>query len=120
MPEKVRWLKEPEDHDYDAALDYLELLVPPEQAERIVDALEEADTVVKKAKDILRASGLPPLPADDPEVAAVLVKIRAGKRVSPILLARHVNGHLIIADGYHRVSACYLVDDGTEVHARLI
>jgi hypothetical protein len=119
MGNRVRWLDAPEDHDYDAAADYLELLVSPELAAGAVRALRGADPVLKKAKDILRAACLPLLPADDPEVAAVLEKIHDGKRISPILLCRSPRG-LVIADGYHRVCALYRLDDAAEVHAHLI
>ena len=52
------WLKDPEDHDYVAALDFLELLYTPEQAASYVEKLKNTSTVVKKSKDILRASQL--------------------------------------------------------------
>lgn len=117
----MKWKKRPDDHDYDAAFDYLELVVTPDLAERIVDALQDAEVVRKKAKDILRAAGLPLLPVDDSEVAAVLEKVHAGEKISPVLLARlPVHARLIVADGYHRVCAAYHLDDGTEVHAHLI
>jgi len=41
-----------------------------------------------KAKDILRASSLPLLPADDIEVAKDLAQIHAGNPLSPCLVIR--------------------------------
>ncbi|GAC1663599.1 MAG: hypothetical protein PVS2B1_22780 [Candidatus Dormibacteraceae bacterium] len=58
MTDKI-WLQEPEDHDFPAAGDYLELLFSKERAAAIVEKLRKTKTVVKKAKDVLRASGLP-------------------------------------------------------------
>ena len=62
MKDNKNWLDEPEEHDFPAALDYLELLFAPEEAAAKVELLRKAKTVPKKAKDILRASLLPMLP----------------------------------------------------------
>lgn len=58
--------------------------------------------------DILRASGLPLLTRDDSEVAADLEKVKFGKKLPPVLL---VGIPLWVADGYHRVSASYCLDE---------
>src|SRR5258705_356887 len=63
------WLHEPEEHDYPAAADYLTLNLDPGVAETVVAALEKAPLVHRKAKDLLRASGLALLPPDNPHVA---------------------------------------------------
>ncbi|WP_433631357.1 hypothetical protein [Chryseobacterium cucumeris] len=47
------WLKEPEDHDFPAAQDYLELLFQPDEVEKMVEKLKAAPTIIKKSKDIL-------------------------------------------------------------------
>lgn len=61
-----------------------------------------------KAKDIFRASSLALLGIENYHVAKDRMKIKDGKRVSPILLVRDVvHGKLIIADGYHRLCAVY-------------
>jgi hypothetical protein len=102
----VKWLRVPEEHDFAAAEDYLSLVMPPDDAVYLRGKLAEAETVThRKAKDILRASGLALLPADSKHVAADLAKVKAGKALSPVLLVRLLHkGHaqpLIIADGYH-------------------
>lgn len=84
----VSWLAEPEEHDYPAAGDYLALIAGPDLVAVLVDGLRRAETVHRKAKDILRASGLPLLPADDPHVDSDLKKIQKGRALSPILLVR--------------------------------
>jgi hypothetical protein len=117
------WQDEPEAHDFPAALDYLGLLFRPAEAAKLVDRLRGAETVAKKAKDILRASRLPLLPADDPNVAKDLAKVRDGKKLSPVLLVRGRAAKgvpLTIADGYHRICASYHVDEDEEVACRLV
>ncbi len=77
----VLWKDLPDEHDYPAARDYLQLGATPVQVQALVYALKTATLVSKKAKDILRAAGLPPLlPVDNPHVAADLKKIRKGDR----------------------------------------
>jgi hypothetical protein len=114
----IDWLDLPQHHDYQAAEDYLRLVLTPKHADRAVHELREAKhTRMWKAKDILRASQLQPLPADNEGVAAKLAKISAGKPLAPVLLVQRENAPLIVADGYHRISAAHLQDESTEVPA---
>jgi hypothetical protein len=117
-PPQVVWLSEPEDHDYPAAADYLDLLLIEDQTQFLVDLLREAPVIYKKAKDILRASELPILPVEDPHVAKDLKKISEGKRLSPVLLVR--SNPLVVADGYHRICACYHIGADTEIPCKLV
>ncbi len=117
----VKWLKEPEKHDYEAASDYLSLLSESDEIEATVAALASAKTVYRKAKDILRAARLGLLPADNPHVREDLDRIGRGKKLSPILLVRgSASDALQIADGYHRVCASYLTDENTPIPCRLV
>ena len=114
----VSWLALPEHHDYRAAEDYLRLVLSSKHAERAASLLRKAKRTHRwKAKDILRAAGLPALGADNEGVAAKLAKIKAGDALSPILLVQREDGALIIADGYHRTSAAYVLDESTAVAA---
>jgi hypothetical protein len=118
----VAWKDQPDDHDYPAALAYLTLIAPPDLAEQIVDDLRAAEIVHQKAKDILRASGLALLAADNPHVASDLKKISKDRELSPVLLVRGdlvTERRLQIADGYHRVCASYHVDENTDIPCRL-
>jgi hypothetical protein len=73
------------------------------------------------AKDILRAAGLSPLrPKQSAEVAEKLKKIKQGIPISPVLLVGGVRDDLVIADGYHRVSAAHRVDEDALVPGRLL
>ena len=112
-------MDDPEAHDYLAAVDYLELLYPRAKALKTADQLKKVPTLVKKAKDIFRASGLPLLPKDNEHVQRNLEKFKKEKQLSPLLLVR---GHekLIIADGYHRMCASYYLTEDLEVRCRLV
>ena len=52
----VKWLAQPEDHDYEAAADYLSLIAEAHTVEATVTALKAAEPAFRKAKDILRAA----------------------------------------------------------------
>lgn len=113
------WLKEPEEQDFPAAQDYLELLFEPVQAKKYVDKLKSVSTIRKKSKDILRASKLALLPETNIHVKENLKKVEKNKKLSPILLIRGQN-ELIIADGYHRLCSSYYLTEDLEVPCRLI
>lgn len=55
-PKADIWPEEPEEHDYPAAQDYLELLFVSDEA-KIVEKLKSSN-YKEKSKDILRASKL--------------------------------------------------------------
>lgn len=118
----IRWKNAPDAHDYPAAASYLSLLANDALFERLVAQWQSAAVQHGKAKDLLRASRLALLPADDQEVAKDIAKIRAKLPLSPILLVRGDLAHglpLQIADGYHRVCASYHEGANTNVPYRL-
>jgi len=116
------WKLDPEEHDFPAAGNYLRLLIDEARAKSLVKALRKAPATHQKAKDILRAAGLPLLAVDNPHVASDLAKIREGRALSPVLLVR---GNLLtgrplqLADGYHRVCASYHTDENTDIPCRI-
>jgi len=113
------WKEEPEKEDYPAAVSYLTLLVGRDTAKALVKALWKADVTVDfAAKDILRAADLPVLGSDDSEVAKDLEKVNFGGKLSPVLLIQ--GSPLWIADGYHRVSASYHLDEKVRVPCRIV
>ena len=119
----VRWKDEPDQHDYPAAASYLALVADPATADVLVEGLRSAPIEHHKAKDILRASGLPDLPLENVHVAKDVAKIKADKALSPVLLVRgdiHRGYPLQIADGYHRVCASYHLDEDTDIPCRLV
>ena len=114
----VRWAGHAGKHDFQAAEDFLSLVMPPEDAARYRKLLEDSRHVLvhRKARDILRASGLPLLPKSNRHVAADLAKIAKGVRLSPVLLVRGCwTRPLMIADGYHRVSSCEHYAEDTDI-----
>jgi hypothetical protein len=123
MPQTMTWLPTPEKHDYQAAEDYLSLIMSPERAAEWRQKLTEAKDEIthRKAKDILRASQLALLDQDNKHVASDLAKAASGMALSPILLLRGTGEHpLIIADGYHRVCASYWLDENTDIPCVLV
>lgn len=119
VKKKDIWLPEPEAHDFPAAQDYLELLFEPKEAKAFVTKLEKTATIVKKSKDIFRASELPILPKENFHVQENFKKMKKGIRLSPILLVRAQN-KVIIADGYHRLCAAYYVSEDLSILCRLV
>jgi len=112
------WLSDPEDHDFPAAKDFLELVFPSAVAEDLTKRLRASETITRKAKDILRASRLPLLDQDNVHVQSNLEKIKNKKKLSPVLLV--AGETLIIADGYHRLCAIYYLSEDLDVPCRLI
>jgi hypothetical protein len=119
----VKWLPKPENHDYQAAEDYLSLIMSSKKAADYRQLLSAAQGNIthRKAKDILRASQLALLDQTNKHVASDLLKVSSGQSLSPILLLRGDDNHpLIIADGYHRVCASYWIDENTDIPCILI
>jgi hypothetical protein len=112
----VKWYDKLKDAHIDAAIEYLSLFFKNHELDEVHKKLlkHEKDLVSYKAKDILRASDLSPLPATDTEVAEHLKKIREGIPLHPVILVS-IKEKLYVADGFHRVSACYSLSDDTEV-----
>ena len=118
----VRWKNEPDQHDYPAAASYLALIAGPETIGVLVEGLRSAPIEHFKAKDILRASGLELLPADNQHVAKDIGTVKAGKKLSPVLLVRGALQRgfpLQIADGYHRVCASYHLGENNDIPCRI-
>ena len=116
----IKWLREPEEHNYPAALSYLCLLYNEQTAATHVDKLKRASIAEFKAKDIFRASGLSLLGISNAHVEKNQQKIQSGYQLSPLLLIRDpVNGKVIVADGYHRVCAIYSYDEDAVIPCKI-
>lgn len=119
--ESIKWLDDPEQKDYLAARSFLSMVIAPEELDETLASLRNAPVGHWAAKDILRAAGLPPLRAkESAEVAEKLGKIKDGVAISPVLLVGGIRDFLVIADGYHRVSAAHRVDEDALVPGRLL
>ncbi len=113
------WKAAPEDQDFPAAKSYLSLLVGPPGAAKLVKALKKREEIdYFAAKDLLRASQLPLLARNDPEVESDLNKVKFGTKLSPVLLIQ--GDPLWVADGYHRICSSYYIDEKAEVPCRIV
>ncbi|MEI6692161.1 MAG: hypothetical protein WCL43_05525 [Chlorobium sp.] len=124
MPKKnvaVKWLSEPEDHDYPAAKSFLSLIFEEAVAKAIVKKLKKASLSEFKAKDIFRASTLSLLGVSNTHVAKDQKKIESGDAIAPLLLVRDsYHSKLIIADGYHRLCAIYSYDEDALIPCKIV
>ena len=113
------WKDEPEAEDFPAAESFLSLLVGAEAASKLAKALRKERSLKNyAAKDILRAANLAMLSPQDSEVATDLNKVKAGNRLSPVLL---VQGEpLWVTNGSTRICASYHLDEKTEVPCRIV
>jgi len=119
----VRWKSKPDDHDYPAAQNYLQLTMPAADAAKLVTRLREGAMIRAKAKDLLRASGLAVLTEDNVHVADDLRKIRSDVELSPVLLVRgdvRRGSSLIVADGYHRICAVHIADEDADIPCQIV
>ena len=117
----IRWLDHVEEHDYPAAESYLRLIYDDKTVKGIVKRLRKAEIVQFKAKDIFRASTLSLLGVSNSHVEKDSQKIAKGTALSPLLLVRAPSlGKVIVADGYHRMCAIYLVDEDALIHCKIV
>jgi hypothetical protein len=117
----IKWLKQPEEHDYPAAESYLRLLYDNRSAAASVKRLRRAPIVSFKAKDLFRASGLSLLGVSNSHVRKDQAGIQSGRALSPLLLVR-IDNHskVIIADGYHRLCAVYSFDEDALIPCKIV
>ena len=117
-----KWLREPEPHDFAAADHFLQLVLHKRHVALALKLLRKRSKKSRSftAKDIWRAAELACLPAENEGVAAKLANIRDGKALAPVQLVRLKRGPLIVADGYHRLSASHLLDESTPVPCVLV
>ncbi|MBV8528437.1 MAG: hypothetical protein JOZ75_08990 [Candidatus Dormibacteraeota bacterium] len=119
---KENWKPDPDEHDFPAAADYLSLVLDQGAADAAVTALRSAPLTHRKAKDLLRASGLPLLPPDNVHVKKDLAKVDKGLLLSPVLLIRgSLDGGwpLQVADGYHRICASNELNEDADIPCRI-
>jgi hypothetical protein len=55
---EIKWLAEPEEHDYPAALSYLSPIHDEQKAATYVNRLKKAPISESKAEDVFRASNI--------------------------------------------------------------
>lgn len=116
------WLDEPQKHDLAAAERFLSLELHAKHVRVALERLRKQRSKTRgfAAKDLLRAADLDALPTDNEGVAAKLKKIEQHEKISPVLLVRRKQGKLLVADGYHRISAAHICDESTIVPCVLV
>ncbi len=118
---KIKWLGNPQKHDYPAAQSYLQLTFSPQAAKHLAAGLKRARITAFAAKDIFRASGLSLLGVSNSHVQQVRHRITHGEALSPLLLCRDTDARkLIIADGYHRLCAVYTFDEDAIIPCKIV
>jgi len=113
------WLKKPQKHDYPAAASYLNLIFDKKIVKEVIVKLKKESMTTFKAKDIFRASELSLLGVSNSHVESNRDKMKNGDKMSPILLARY-GGKVIIADGYHRMCAVYLLSEDAIIPCKIV
>jgi hypothetical protein len=114
----ILWKADVDPEDYDAAFLYLSILLDRKRALAAVEALKKEKVVTRRANDVLRGCRREPLPLTDIGVKASTEGVRAGKKLSPILVVSFSHGG-DIADGYHRVSVVYNIDPFADVKCKI-
>lgn len=118
---KIKWLKEPAEHDYSAALSYLSLIYDEKTAAIYVNKLKRARMSKFKATDIFRASDLSLLGVSSGQVKKYQKKIKSESKLSPLLLIRDsAKGKVVMADGYHRLCAAYSYFEAADIPCKII
>jgi hypothetical protein len=117
----ISWLKKPQSHDYPAAASYLTLFYDERTVAKLVKRLRKAAVTAFKSKDIFRASRLSLLGVSNSHIIKDTKKINAKVALSPLLLVRDPKrATLIIADGYHRLCAVYLIDEDAVIPSKIV
>ncbi len=117
----IKWLDEPQKHDYRAAGSYLTLSFGHQAAGNAAEELQRAGMSSFAAKDIFRASGLSLLGVSNSHVARDQARITLGEKLSPLLLfTDKLHSRLIIADGYHRLCAVYKIDEDAMIPCKIV
>ena len=118
---RVTWLKEPAEDTYTSAEIFLQLTYKPKKAKRLVEKLRHAGMSEYAARDILRASATLMSWVNAFDWSRQQQAINSGTPISPILLVRQNDGgHLIVADGFHRMCALFAEDQDIKVPCKIV
>ena len=116
MKSLIRWEKKLATKQIKDALSYLGLLLDKHKIKEIEQKLIESsrNITIYKAADLIRASRDRAIPGFQKEVSEQLQLILLQKKINPVILVT-ADTTLYIGDGYHRICACYSIDDAIEI-----
>lgn len=118
---EIKWRSEPASKDYSAAETFLQLLYTPKKARLCATKLKRTEMSQYAAKDILRASGISFTDIRAFDWTKQQKEISQGTQLSPILIVRQENGgHLVVADGFHRLCAVFTLDQEMIVPCKIV
>lgn len=123
MAPREHWTNKQEEHDYQAAQEYLQFTYSPEEAYEIANRMRAAPIVYHYAATVLRVAGLPALGESSIHVIRVLDELQTGRKLSPVLIVRGSGGSRIVfslADGYFRICASIYLDELAKIPCRLV
>ena len=102
----VKWLDEPEEHDYPAASSYL--IYEESTGNGFVENLKQLPASRSRDKDIFRTPGLSVLGGSNLQVEMDQDQIKDGQELAPLTSVKDAaHSQLISADAYHRLGAVY-------------
>ena len=117
---KIKWLKAPQKHDYPAARAYLQLILQPREAKKVVGQIEGLKDrgICREGHSSCRQCTSVAVGQD---VKSDLQLINDKKALSPVLLYRDpALRKLIVVDGYHRLCAVYSFDEQAMIPCHIV
>lgn len=118
---QLQWLDEPAEDNYTAAETFLQLLYAPKQARALAKKLRRAPISEFAARDIVRAAAIPFSEIRAFDWTKQQALIARGMPLSPILIVRQDNGgHLLIADGFHRLCAVFAHEQDVAMRCKVV
>lgn len=115
----IQFKDEVTDGNVEAAAEFLSLTMPAAHARSIAHAFKSEELQEFYARDVLRAAGLEALPSE--RVTNQLFAMHEGDKLNPVLLVvDEQTGKVIVADGYHRLSAARLLSEKARVKAAVV
>jgi hypothetical protein len=112
----VHWKKTITAKQREGAIKYLSLLFDDTKVKKVSKLLLKTTFMVEyfKASDLIRAAHHYPFDEKDENVVSHVRMIKQRKSVEPVILV-HSEEQLYIADGFHRVCACYMLKNDLKV-----
>jgi disulfide oxidoreductase YuzD len=114
----AQWKNTIKESQRKGAIKYLSLIFDSNKIKKVTRLLYKATFKIEffKASDLIRAAHHYPFDQEDENVVSHIRKIKKSQSMEPVILV-HSQEILYIADGYHRVCACYMMKNDMQVAA---